>query len=213
MGACIMHNSRPLAYYSKKLNSAQKNYTTTENEMLSIVAILKEFRSMLLGANIHLFTHHKNLTFDDLKTQRVLRWHNKIEEFLPWLHYIKGPQNILADNLSRLLRIPTLSQIMEVKKRVEPVVVSDDKDDEDGFLALCKNSGCLGDYIYNIFECYLNLPEIPDPAQNPLSFACICEQQQQDEQLLALQAKYPDQYIYKFRQRHRRQYMLCMSGR
>jgi hypothetical protein len=43
----------------------------------------------------------------------------------------------------------------------------------------------------------LNLPEIPDPAQNPLSFACIREQQQQDEQLLALQAKYPDQYIYK----------------
>jgi hypothetical protein len=30
-----------------------------------------------------------------------------------------------------------------------------------------------------------------------LSFACIREQQQQDEQFLALQAKYPDQYIYK----------------
>jgi len=43
----------------------------------------------------------------------------------------------------------------------------------------------------------LNLPDIPDLAQNPLSFACIHEQQQQDEQLLALQAKYPKQYIYK----------------
>jgi hypothetical protein len=199
MGACIMQGSHPVAYYSKKLNSAQKNYTTTEKEMLSIVATLKEFRSMLLGANIHVFTDHKNLTFDDLKTQRVLRWHNKIEKFLPWLHYIKGPQNILADNLSGLLCLPTPSQIVEGKKLVEPVVVSDDEDDEDGFLESYENSGCLDNNIYNIFECYLNLPKIPDPAQYPLSFACICEQQQQDEQLLALQAKYPDQHIYKFR--------------
>jgi len=43
----------------------------------------------------------------------------------------------------------------------------------------------------------LNLPKIPDPAQTPLSFTCIVEQQKQDKQLLALQVKYPDQYIYK----------------
>ena len=90
---------------------------------------LKEFRSMLLGANIHMFTDHKNLTFDDNKTQRVLCWRNKIEEFIPWLHYIKGPQNIMAYNLSRLLHLPTPSQI------IEPTLVSDDEDDEDGFLA------------------------------------------------------------------------------
>ena len=44
---------------------------------------------------------------------------------------------------------------------------------------------------------FLNLPKIPDLAQNPLSFVCICKQQQQDKQLLALQLKYPNQYIYK----------------
>jgi hypothetical protein len=71
--------------------------------MLSIVATFEEFRSMLLGACIHMYTDYKNLTFDDLKTQRVLRWHNKIEEYLPLIHHIKGKKNKLADNLSLLL--------------------------------------------------------------------------------------------------------------
>ncbi len=100
---------------------------------------LEEFCSMLFSANIHVFTDHKNVTFDELKTQRVLHWHNKIEEFLPWLHYIEGPRNILADNLSRLLCLPSPTQITERKKLVEPAIVSDDEDDKEGFLATCKN--------------------------------------------------------------------------
>ncbi len=60
-------------------------------EMLSIVATLEEFQSMLLGANIHVFADNKNLTFYTLKRQHVLRWLKKIEEFSPMLHYNEGP--------------------------------------------------------------------------------------------------------------------------
>ena len=105
-----------------------------EKEMLSIVATLKEFQRMLLGADIHVFMDHKNLTFDTCKTQCVLHWRTKIEEFLPMLHYIEGPCNILADNLSRLHCLVSPAQITEGKKLVEPAEVSIEEEDKAYFL-------------------------------------------------------------------------------
>jgi hypothetical protein len=82
-----------------------------QKEMISIVATLEEFQGMLLGADTHLFTDHKNLMFNTLKTQCVLCWHTKIEEFSSILHFIKAPRNILTNNLSRLHRLVTPAQI------------------------------------------------------------------------------------------------------
>jgi hypothetical protein len=45
------------------------------------------------------------------------------------------------------------------------------------------------------FDWYLNLPDTPHPDENPLNYAHICELQQQDEELLALQVKNPDNYV------------------
>jgi len=64
------------------------------------------------------------------------------------------------------------------------------------FLLTAKNSPILNEVINTMLECYLNLQKIPDLAHTTLSFACICEQQQQDQQWVALQVKYPEHYIY-----------------
>ncbi len=144
-----------------------------ENEMFSIVATLKEFRSMLLGANIHVFTDHKNLTFDTLKTQRVLRWCTKIEEFLPMLHFIEGPRNILANNLSRLHCLVTPAQIAEGKKLIEPAEVSIEKEDKAYFLDQ-EYSGLYNEDVWECIECYLNLPDSPHLDENSLNYSHIC---------------------------------------
>ena len=43
LGSVISQNNRPIAFYSCKLNKAQKNYTVAEKELLSIVETFKEF--------------------------------------------------------------------------------------------------------------------------------------------------------------------------
>ena len=185
LGACIMQNGRPVAYYSRKLNGAQKNYTTMEKELLSIVMTLKEFRSMLLGAKITVHTDHKNLTFDNLQTQRVLRWRCYVEEYSPVLQYIEGPKNVVADTFSRLERkdpdsdskdkpfspfVTTSTQLHNTPPNSvehEYYSMTEDQEMVDCFYGLPE-----GNEFNNLFmpeESFLNLPNTADN-DSPLDF-------------------------------------------
>ena len=67
--------------------------------MLSIVEILREFRTMLYGWDITIFTDNKKKlwNFPNLNTQRVLCWRVFIEECGPKFANVNGQDNIIAD--------------------------------------------------------------------------------------------------------------------
>ena len=102
LGSLISQEGKPIAFYIRKLNPAQVNYTTTQCEILSIVETLKEFTNILLGLQIKVYADHKNLTHKTFHTERVMRRRLILEEYNPELIYIQGSKNIAADALSRL---------------------------------------------------------------------------------------------------------------
>ena len=103
LGAVIIQNKRPIAYWSRLLQPMLMKYTTTEKELLAIILCLKEYEKILYGAKeIKVFTDHKNLTFNTLSVKRGLRWRTYIDQFGVDLCYIEGKKNVLADCFLRL---------------------------------------------------------------------------------------------------------------
>ncbi len=74
----------------------------TKQELLSIVETLKEFKGMLWGQTITVYTDHTNLMLDalGLNYDRVYSWRLLLEEYGPAIEYIKGIHNTVADALS-----------------------------------------------------------------------------------------------------------------
>jgi hypothetical protein len=66
LGAVIAQDNRPIAFFSWTLSDTQCKYSITEIELLAIVKTLKEFKGMLWGQNIKVFTDHANLMRDTL---------------------------------------------------------------------------------------------------------------------------------------------------
>jgi hypothetical protein len=70
---------------------------------------LKEFKGMLFCQRVENVTGHISLTRDPLgmTSDRVYRWRLLIEEYGPEIMYIKGVDNTVADDISRLDYNPT----------------------------------------------------------------------------------------------------------
>ena len=103
LGGVVSQRGKPIAFFSRKLNSAQGNYTTTDKELLGIVETLKEFRYIVMGYRIIVWTDHQVLC--SLKaehdSQRVMRQRLLLEEYGAEIRHIQGEKNVVADTLSR----------------------------------------------------------------------------------------------------------------
>jgi hypothetical protein len=124
IGSVITQKDKPLAFYSRKLTDPQTRYTVTELELLAIVETLREYKCILLGHLITIYTDHKNLTFSNFTTDRVTRWRLIVEEYGPNIVYLPGKRNIIADALSRL---PKLEETQDESTFLEEIFAFDDQ--------------------------------------------------------------------------------------
>jgi hypothetical protein len=104
LGAILIQNGHPIAFESKQMNQAEKNYHTTDKELLAIVHALKIWRCYLEGSTFEVFTDHNPLTH--LQTQPILsrrqtRWSEFLSNFQFKVDYKPGVDNP-SDALSRL---------------------------------------------------------------------------------------------------------------
>jgi hypothetical protein len=96
-------------YASKTLDSAQRNYATTEKEFLAMIFACDKFRPYIVDSKVTVHTDHSAIKYlmnkKDAKP-RLIRWVLLLQEFD--LHIIerKGEDNPVADHSSRMENIP-----------------------------------------------------------------------------------------------------------
>ena len=96
---------QPVAFNSRTLAPAEKNYPVHEKELLAIVHALRYWRHYLMGAKVHVQTDHHSLKFlknQATLSQRQARWLETLEDYDLEIDYHPGKTNVVADALSRV---------------------------------------------------------------------------------------------------------------
>ncbi|GJQ93651.1 putative reverse transcriptase domain-containing protein [Tanacetum coccineum] len=120
LGAVLMQREKVIVYASQQLKVHEKNYTTHDLELGSVIFALKIWRHYLYGTRCTVFTDHKSLQhiLDQKElNMRQRRWLELLSDYDCDIHYHPGKANVVADALSRgIIRkdIP--------KERLEPRV-------------------------------------------------------------------------------------------
>lgn len=95
---------RPIAFLSKKMKPAERNYPVYEQELLAILNALRAWRHYLGGRHFTVCTDHQSLQYVEVSamaTPRQVRWATWLSEFDFSIKYTPGTTNVVADALSR----------------------------------------------------------------------------------------------------------------
>ena len=110
---------RPIAFISKILIAAEKNYAMWEKELFAVIWAIKYFRPYLTGHQFHIRLDNKPTTqllsnlsikLTTTTSNRVARWINMLQTFRYTIKHHPGKSNVVADALSRFPLIANLSE-------------------------------------------------------------------------------------------------------
>ncbi|KAL1422140.1 hypothetical protein MTO96_022403 [Rhipicephalus appendiculatus] len=121
----------PIAFYSRTLSSAERNYAQIDKEALAVVAGVKKFHDYVFGCPFQIYTDHKPLlrlfTSDwqtpQMLSPRMLRWSIFLNGYQHTLLHRPGKQMSHADGLSRL---PLMHQCQDNPSSAKVVMLLDE---------------------------------------------------------------------------------------
>nr|GEU41241.1 putative reverse transcriptase domain-containing protein [Tanacetum cinerariifolium] len=111
LGTVLMQREKVIAYASRQLKVHERNYTTHDLELGSVVFVLKIWRHYLYGTKCTVFIDHKSL--QHILNQKELNirqrhWLELLSDYDCDIRYHPGKANVVADALSRKERIEPL---------------------------------------------------------------------------------------------------------
>ncbi|KAK7263636.1 hypothetical protein RJT34_31230 [Clitoria ternatea] len=104
IGAVLLQEGHPIAFFSEKLNGATINYPTYDKEFYALIRALQTWEHYLILKEFVIHSDHQSLKF--IKGQHKLnkrhaKWVEYLEQFPYVIKYKNGKTNIVADALSR----------------------------------------------------------------------------------------------------------------
>lgn len=122
LGAVLLQEKEgvevPVAFASRTLSGAERNYSVGEKEALACVWACEKWFQYIWGRHFTLRTDHQSLTTllssrgSGRQTMRIARWATRLMRFNYTVEYCPGAQNCAADALSRL-PLPTEDAIVD----------------------------------------------------------------------------------------------------
>ena len=104
LGAVLMQREKVISYASRQLKKHEKNYTTHDLELGSVVFALRIWRHYLYGTKCVVYIDHKSLQhiLDQKElNMRQRRWLELLSNYDCEIRYHPGKANVVADALSR----------------------------------------------------------------------------------------------------------------
>ncbi|GFX24874.1 retrovirus-related Pol polyprotein from transposon 17.6 [Trichonephila clavipes] len=103
-GAALNQNHRTIAFASRTLNKADRNYTVTERVCLAVIWALNKFKTYFGSLPVKVITDHvafTKLTNGKNLSSRMIRWALKLSKFNIEWEYRPCVTNVVAEALSR----------------------------------------------------------------------------------------------------------------
>ncbi|UYV75266.1 hypothetical protein LAZ67_12003176, partial [Cordylochernes scorpioides] len=136
----VGNNFQPIAFFSRKLDTAQRKYSAYDRELLAVYLAIKHFRHLLEGRQFPVYTDHKPLTYAfqqnlDMASPRQCRHLDFIGQFTTDIRHIAGCENVPADFLSRVEPIShhqpydpkSLAEAQAVDQELQAILTSENR--------------------------------------------------------------------------------------